>query len=344
MMSIDQANKVDEDLADEDSRLLDNDPTEISQLSAIWICSAEEPDTLDVLNQYTNALSELPLECELIIVANGDMHCRNELIGRIEACHLVAKIVQLHRYCDESTAIRTGLEASRGDLIVLLPTYVQSDPHAIIGMLDEIKRGAHYVASWRNPRVGSRWSAFKSRLFNVFTSYMTGIKLHDTNSGLRVMKREVTENLPIYGDLDRFLPVLAAMQGFQVSEVIVRHVMDREKKGNNRFGVYMRRILDLMTLFFLFKFTKKPLRFFGLIGSVSLGMGGLIIAGVTVQRFLGTSMADRPALLLGVVFLVLGAQLFSGGLLGELIIFTHGRHLFHQHVEEIHKHSSKESD
>lgn len=324
---------------------LDEEEVAASRLCAIWIGTGDDPESLEAISHYLEALSSMPVRCELTVVVNGEMKSRDTLFRLLKTCHLAIQIVQLHRSCDESTAIRAGLEASHGAVVVLLPTYLQSDPNAIVDMLDEIREGAHYVATWRNPRVDSKWGAFKSHVFNVFTSYMTGIKLHDINSGMRAMTRELSDHLPLYGDLHRFSPILAAMQGYHVSEVSVRHLKERRvERGDVRFGVYLRRALDLVTLFFLFKFTKKPLRFFGLIGSVSLGVGTIIITWVSAQRFLGTSIADRPAFLLGVVFLVLGVQLFSVGLLGELIIFTHGRHLFHQHVEEVHNRDTKDSD
>lgn len=344
-MNIHQANKLDEDFVGQDLKSPDGDSITVPQLSAIWIYSGSDPDSFDALSQYEKALSRLPLQCELTVVINGNLGPLEELMQRLDTCQLATQVVQIHRYCDESTAVRAGLEASRGEMIVLLPAYVQSDPNAIVKMIDEIEQGAHYVATWRNPRVDSRWGAIKSYWFNVFTSYMTGVKLHDINSGLRIMTREVSDHLPIYGDLHRFSPILAAMQGFHVSEVTVRHLQEqRAEKDGSRFGVYLRRALDLMALFFLFKFTKKPLRFFGLIGATCLASGTTVIVWITIQRVFGVSWADRPALLLGVVLVVLGVQLFSVGLLGELIIFTHGRHLFYQHVEEVRNRDTEESD
>lgn len=329
-------------------RLLSEDSREDKELSAIWICAGDDPNTFDSLPRYVDVLADLPLMCELTIVVNGELGASEELISCLQDDHkddgepriahdVAIQIVHLHRQCDESTAIRAGLEASRGMIIVLLPTYMQSDPNAIVEMISKINEGAHYVASWRNPRIDSRWSSYKSHLFNLCTSAVTGVELHDLNSGLRAMTREVSDQLPIYGDLHRFLPIMAAMQGFDISEVSVQHLKEQRAEKGGRFGVYLRRILDLLTLFFLFKFTKKPLRFFGLFGASSLAIGAMIIAWVTTQRFLGVSMANRPALLLGIVFVVLGVQLFSVGLLGELIIFTHRRHLMKLHVEEIHE-------
>ena len=149
------------------------------------------------------------------------------------------------------------------------------------------------------------------------------------------MKREVAESVPIYGDLARFLPILAAMQGYRISEVKTQHLEERTGRGDYRLRVYIRRILDLLTLFFLLDFTRKPLRFFGLPGSFTLMLGTVTLVTVTIQKLMGTGLADRPALVFGAILVVLGIQLFSLGLLGELIIFTHGRKMRDNHVETI---------
>ena len=139
------------------------------------------------------------------------------------------------------------------------------------------------------------------------------------------MRRRVAEGTHIYGDLHRFLPILAFERGFKVVEVPVRQSKEDVERRVYSFGLYLRRLLDTLTLFFLFKFTKKPLRFFGLVGT-AVGVTGAVITGyLGVYRLLGLgSIAGRPLLILGVLLLVLGVQLFSIGLLGEIIIFTHG--------------------
>ena len=306
------------------------------QVSAIWIYS-HEPDSPAILETYLEQLAGLDKSCELIVVINGDSNRVEQLKSLVMSSDLPARMLQLHRTCDESTAMRLGLESSRGEILVLLPSYVQSDPGVIEQMIDEVGAGADYVASWRHSRIDSRWSAFKSRVFNDLTRYATGVDLHDINSGLRVMKSEVPKNLPIYGDLHRFLPVLAAMHGFRVSEIKTRHIEERVKKGDYAFGVYIRRLLDLMTLFFLFKFTKKPLRFFGLIGSFTAAAGFLISGVLVVERLFGQPLEHRPALLFGILLIVLGVNLVSLGLLGELIIFIHGHRLRDYHVKQVYE-------
>lgn len=311
-------------------------PVHPPQVSAIWIYS-HEPDSTAILETYLEQLSDIDGSCELIIVVNGDSNRVEQLKELLRSTPLTSRMLQLHRNCDESTAMRLGLESSRGEILLLLPSYVQSDPSVIEQMIKEIGAGADYVASWRHSRIDSRWSAFKSRVFNRLTRYATGVDLHDINSGLRVMKSEVPMNLPIYGDLHRFLPVLAAMHGFRVSEVKTRHIEERVKKGDYAFGVYIRRMLDLMTLFFLFKFTKKPLRFFGLIGSFTAAAGFLISGILVVERLFGRPLEHRPALLFGILLIVLGVNLVSLGLLGELIIFIHGHRLRDCHVKQVYE-------
>jgi hypothetical protein len=150
------------------------------------------------------------------------------------------------------------------------------------------------------------------------------------------MKRIVAEEVHLYGDLHRFLPLLAYQRGFKISEVPVQQSHHDFKRRVRRPGIYLRRLLDLLTLFFLLKFTKKPLRFFGLVGSLLSGLGGLILAYLGIYRLLELGpIAGRPLLVLGVLLIVMGLQLFSVGLLGEIIVFTHARELKDYQIEEI---------
>jgi len=173
------------------------------------------------------------------------------------------------------------------------------------------------------------------RTFTV-TRMLTGIRYHDISCGLRAMKRKVAEEIQLYGDLHRFFPLLAYQRGFRVAEIPVQQSRHDARRRMYSPGVYLRRLLDLLTLFFLYKFTKKPLRFFGLIGSAISGAGVMITGYLVLFKLLGlTGLADRPLLIFGVLLLVLGIQLFSIGLLGEIIIFTHARAVKDYQIEEL---------
>jgi hypothetical protein len=192
------------------------------------------------------------------------------------------------------------------------------------------------VASWRTPRIDSKSEQTKSRIFNWIAAWFSGVRLHDINSGLRVMRREVIEHLPLYGDLHVYLPILAARQGFRVGEVPVRHLQERPNRSARGASVYLRRALDLLTLFFLIRFTQKPFRFFGGIGSILLAGGGVITLVLGIDRlFFGTALANRPMLVLGTLLMVFGIQMFSLGLIGELIIFVSAGGMTDYQVEQV---------
>jgi hypothetical protein len=159
---------------------------------------------------------------------------------------------------------------------------------------------------------------------------------HDISCGMRVMKRKVAEEVHLYGDLHRFFPLLAFQRGFKVEEIPVRQSRQDLKPRIYRPGIYLRRLLDILTLLFIFKFTKKPLRFFGLIGGALFGCGSVILAYLVVYWLMDLGpISRRPILILGVLLMVLGAQLFSIGLLGEMMIFTHGRGAKDYQIKEI---------
>lgn len=308
------------------------------RLSAIMVLSEPDASLAATLRGYVTALSALPYACDLTIVGNGALQASVAGLARAQGPDRVPiRIVALHRDCDQSTAIQAGLEQVRGAVIALLPSYVQTDPEALARMMALIDEGADYVASWRSPRIDSRWGQWNSSLFNRATRWLTGLPLHDVNSDMRMLRRELARKVPIYGHLDRFWPVLAFSQGFRVAEVKTRHLQERVNRRDYGPGAYVRRLFDLLTVCFLAKFTQKPLRFFGLIGGSTFGIGMLWALVLCVQRLLGQALASRPALVLAVLLIVLGIQVLALGLLGELMIFTHGRKLRHYRVDRVYE-------
>ena len=191
--------------------------------------------------------------------------------------------------------------------------------------------------------VASRWprkdgfiNRVQSKIFNGMVNFITGFKFKDLGSGVRVIKRRVIEEVQIYGDQHRFFPLLAIRYGFKVREV---NVVQSSKDTFQRLysiGIYLRRILDLFSVFFLIKFTKKPLRFFGLSGFFVFALGALLSLYLFIERvFMGVALRDRPMVLVALLLVVLGIQLFAIGLIGEIIIFTHAKELKEYTIEEI---------
>jgi hypothetical protein len=174
-----------------------------------------------------------------------------------------------------------------------------------------------------------------SWLFHQLVRKLTQTTYHDITCSLRAMRRQVAEEVPLYGDLHRFFPLLASQRGFKVAELPVRQGRHDIRRGPYGPGMYLRRLLDILTVFFLFKFTKTPLRFFGLLGSELFIAGAIVVGYLGLYRlFAFGGIAGRPLLILGALLMMLGAQLFSIGLLGELLIFTHAHGQDYQ-VDEI---------
>ena len=245
-------------------------------------------------------------------------------------------VVALHRNYGEATALMIGFEHGRGELLMTVPAYFQTVPEGILKVMSVLEAGNDVVVARRWPRIDPWVNRMQNRGFHLITRWLTGVALHDLGCGVRVLRRKVFREINLYGDLHRFLPFLAYQRGFRMAEVDVpQHPLDGRLRVY-RPGVYLRRLLDILTLVFLFKFTKKPLRFFGLIGTGLFGVGLVICLVLTVQKILGlAALADRPLLILGVLLMVLGFQTGSIGLLGEMIIFTHAKRLKDYTIEKI---------
>lgn len=245
-------------------------------------------------------------------------------------------IVTLGGTFGESAALTLGLERARGERIVTLAAYFQVEPRGLGAAFAALDEGADMVVGRRFPRIDSWFNRLQSRLFHSVVRMLTGTEFHDISCGLRVMRRVVARELNIYGGLHRFIPLLALNRGFTVREVALPQ---RDEDRSTRYygtGVYLGRLLDILTVFFLVKFTRTPLRFFGLLGIFLFVTGFLIDLFVAVEKiFFNYGISERAVLLFGVLLMVLGVQTLSLGLVGEIIIFTHARNIREYQVAEV---------
>lgn len=250
------------------------------------------------------------------------------------------RTIALHKVFGESVCLASAFDHARGELILTSPQYVQVDPSELEGMFLRVQDGADLVSGWRHPRVDAMLNRFQSAAFNRALSLVVGNHFHDLNCTLRLIRREVLEQLTIYGNMYRYLPAIAHSQGFRVEEQKVRHL--REQGGSGLFGpgVYIRRSLDMLALMFLVKFTHKPLRFFGALGGAGMLFGG----GVAIWEIINSMLRggegglyQRPLFLLGVLLFVLGVQIVGFGLVGEIVIFTQARNVREYRIERIHE-------
>jgi glycosyltransferase involved in cell wall biosynthesis len=305
------------------------------ELSAIVVVGERRDDVASLATAYWRSLESTGKDFELIFVIDGNKPDVVEALNVVRESGLGLKIVCLSRAFGESTALMGGFDESSGDIIVTLPAYHQVAPEAIPDLVAALTEHDMVVAR-REPRRGSRFERLRRQAFHWLIGSITRIRFNDLGCGARVMQRRVLAELRPYGDQHRFLAVLASSAGFRVIETAAAQSTEDNFRSGYRIREYLHRLLDIFTVFFLIRFTKKPLRFFGMIGGIISIIGGLVLTLIVFQRlFLGQALADRPALLLSSLLVVLGLQLFSLGLLGELIIFTHARSLKEYKVQRI---------
>ncbi len=294
-------------------------------------------DLQQIYAEFAAEISRLGYSHEFIFIVDESQRAALPKLRELQAAaEEEVVIVLLGGAFGESAALTTGLERSRGERIVTLASYFQVEPRGIGAAFAALDGGADMVVGRRYPRIDSRFNRVQSRLFHWIVRAMTSTDFHDISCGFKAMKRQVARELNIYGGLHRFIPVLAINRGFTVHEVPL--TQRREDRGTRYYGtgVYLGRLLDILTIFFLMKFTRTPLRFFGLMGSGLFALGFLVDLVVAAQKvFLHIGISDRVLLLLGVLLMVLGVQTLSLGLLGEIIIFTHARNVREYQVAEV---------
>jgi hypothetical protein len=230
------------------------------------------------------------------------------------------RVFEVAHTLGETSLLKLGVGRCRADIIVSLPAYRRVEARVIPKLVKRVERGADLAIARRWPRRDSWINRAQGHVFHWLAGGLSRTSLRDLGCGVRAMRREVLEQIPLYGDFARFLPVLALREGYRVEEFpAIQHPGDVRTRLYSP-GTYVRRLIDLFGLFFLLRFTEKPLRFFGLAGSVSALGGVLVLAVLLVQRLQGQGIADRPLLLLGVLLLVLGVQAIALGLVGEIIV------------------------
>lgn len=294
-------------------------------VSAIIPVGARADNLLDLHASYTRGLDACGVAYETIYVIDGTRVGEREQLMTLRRQGDRLKIIQLTKSFGEATALMVGFANSVGARLLTLPAYFQMEGQEIAKLL-EASEHADVVIARRWPRRGSRFEGWRRAGFHALLRLIVGAGFRDLGCSVRIMDRAVADEITIYGDQHRLLPVLASRQGFSVLELDVAQSPRDRFRGRYRPREYLHRALDVFTVFFLARFTKKPLRFFGMVGSITSGIGLAAIAVLVVQRlFFDMPLADRPALLLSSLLLVLGVQLFALGLLGELIIFSHAK-------------------
>ncbi len=304
-------------------------------LSVIIPVGARLVDPAELCAEYRAGLDALGRDYEMIFVLDGPHEAFAAGLKQLAAGPHRVTVVSLTRSFGEATAIMAGFEQASGQVILTLPAYFQIEAAEISKLVDALDHCDLAVAH-RWPRAGGPFERLRRRSFHGLLRAVTGLRFRDLGCGARALDRRVLEEIQLYGDQHRFLPVLADRKGFRVSEVDIRQSPRDHHEGVYEPRVYARGFLDIFTVFFLVRFTKKPLRFFGMIGVTLFAIGVLFVTWLIVERlFFDQGLTQRPALLLAALLVVLGLQLFAIGLLGELIIFTHARQVRDYQIDSV---------
>ncbi|MEM1452471.1 MAG: glycosyltransferase [Planctomycetota bacterium] len=295
----------------------------------------------DVISALGGALERLGYSWECILVFDGIKGALWERATELQASSRdQIRTIALHKPFGESVCLSSAFEHSQGQLILTTPPYVQVDPDELEKVTSAIEDGADFVTTVRKPRVDSMLNQLQSFAFNWLVRKVVGARFHDLNSTLRIMRREVLEQVTIYGSMYRYLPAVAYRQGFRVDEVDMRHVAEWGSTSVFGPGIYLRRALDVLGLMFLARFTHKPLRFFGTLGGSSMFVGFVLVLSQVVRHFVSEgsfSLYQSPFFLVGVLLGVLGVQIVGFGLVGEIIIFTQARNVREYRIERIYE-------
>lgn len=289
---------------------------------SVLVPVSERPSALErIYTEYSAPLRRGGLAFEFIFIVEPRFQ---ELTLPLEALRKEGEpiqVLQTSHAVGDTGLIRAGAERARYDILVTLPPYPRIEADRLPSVVAPVLEGKAMAVARRWPRRDSWLNRLQNRVFHLLlTSVGGGGQINDVACGVRAIRREVFDVLPFYGDFHRFLPLLALRAGFTVEEVdATQHPGDRQPRLY-RPGVYLRRVLDVFGLYFLMRFTDKPLRFFGLVGSGGILMGGAILVVLAVQRIGGQAIADRPLLLLGTLLVILGVQAIALGLVGEVIV------------------------
>jgi len=282
---------------------------------------SEEQNLPLFYKKLKTSLTKISKKPEIIFVDNGSTDNSLKVLKKISDKDRRVKILQLP-YPTKSEALEAGFNIARGRYIFTLDVDLQDRPDQMIKLLEKMKiANADLVVGWRKNRKDIQKKIFLTKIFNLVVTKSTGLKIHDLNCGLKLFKKEVVEKLTLYGEMHRFIPVIVSDLKFKIAEVEIEH--DSRKYGNSKYGNerIFKGFFDFATTLFLRRYGRFPLHFFGLLGFIFLFLGLIINIYLAIIWFGGLGIGQRPLLTLGVLLMIIGAQFFSIGFLGEIIIY-----------------------
>jgi glycosyltransferase involved in cell wall biosynthesis len=282
----------------------------------------EEPSLRPLYDELAAALTS-GFRWEVVFVDDGSTDGSYRELSKLHDAFDNVRVVRLRRNFGKAAALAAGFQQTRGEVVVTIDADLQDDPAEIPSLLAKLDEGYDVVSGWKVRRQDSLPRRIFSRVYNRTTGWVTGVRLHDMNNGLKAYRAEVVRDLRLYGDLHRYVPVLAHHRGFRVGEVPVNH--RSRQHGRSRYGPerFLRGFFDLLTVTFMGRYRYRPLHLFGGLGLATGFTGFVILLYLTAIKIGGAGIGERPLLLLGALLVVVGIQLLSLGLVGEMITSNH---------------------
>jgi len=280
----------------------------------------EEESVTELSQKLRQVFDTLRCNYEVIFIDDGSTDRSFDKIREIHVRNNRFHCIKFRRNYGKSAALAAGFKLAKGDIVITMDSDLQDDPNEIPGLIKTLNSGYDLVSGWKKVRYDPFIKRNTSKIFNYVTSKISGIRLHDFNCGIKGYRKDVIKSLKIYGEMHRYIPALAHLSGFKVTEKIVKH--HPRKFGVTKFGAnrFLNGFLDLLTVVFTTKYIKKPLHLFGLLGILSFFGGFGITAYLTFMKFFeGASISNRPLFLVGILLIIIGVQFFSLGLIAEMI-------------------------
>jgi glycosyltransferase involved in cell wall biosynthesis len=280
----------------------------------------EEGSLRELHQQLRHVLGRMNMRYEILFIDDGSTDRSFNVLRDLRRTDRHVRAIRFRRNYGKSAALAVGFDRALGSLVITMDADLQDDPAEIPALRHKLEEGYDLVSGWKRVRHDPLSKTIPSRLFNAVVRRLTGIRIHDFNCGLKAYRRDVVKHIRVYGELHRFLPVLAHWEGFKVGELAVQH--RPRKYGKTKFGAgrFWKGFLDLLTVLFTTRYLRRPLHLFGVWGIFTALVGSAIVVWLAIEKiFFGASLSNRPLFLGGVLLLIVGVQFVSIGLIGEMI-------------------------
>lgn len=292
-----------------------------TKISYIIPAKDEEHNILPLYEKLSKEANKVSKNYEIIFIDDGSTDSTIDKIRDIGKKDRKVVVIKLRGNWGKSVALQSGFNIAKGDIIFTLDADLQDDPTEIPNFLKKLSQGYDLVSGWKKVRHDPALKVIPSRILNYIIRIVTGVKIHDINCGFKAYRKEVIQNINLYGELYRFIPVFAAKQNFRITEIPIVH--HKRKFGKSKYGLEknVKGLLDLITIIFLTGYIRRPGHFFGGLGLISFGLGFIIGLYITYLRITTGSIQYRhPLLFLGILLMVIGVQLVTTGLIAEMLV------------------------